>query len=339
MITGVPVGLGEPVFDKLHAQLGNAMLGINAVKGFEYGSGFEGIKMRGSEHNDQFEKKDGRVVTSSNHSGGIQGGISNGQDIYFNVAFKPVATIMKDQDSLNQQGEPTVVKGKGRHDPCVVPRAVPIVDAMAALVLADCVLLNMSAKLIDMKKLALHWKILIGMAVGVVLGIAAILVGFNEFVLDWIKPFGTIFINLLKLIAVPLILVSLIDGISNLTDLSKLSRIGGKTIGFYIFSTVLAISIGLILVNLVEPGKFLPDEKREELRLKYASEANLKVETATTVEDEGPLQILVDVVPDNIFGAFGNNQNMLQVIFFAFMFGIAMVMTPQAKALTGKKVL
>lgn len=147
VITGVPVGLGEPVFDKLHAQLGNAMLGINAVKGFEYGSGFEGIKMRGSEHNDRFEKKDGKIVTSSNHSGGIQGGISNGQDIYFNVAFKPVATIMKDQNSLDQHGEPTVVKGKGRHDPCVVPRAVPIVDAMAALVLADCVLLNMSAKL------------------------------------------------------------------------------------------------------------------------------------------------------------------------------------------------
>ncbi len=147
VLTGVPVGLGEPVFDKLHAQLGNAMLGINAVKGFEYGSGFEGVKMRGSEHNDQFEKQGDKVVTRTNYSGGIQGGISNGQDIYFNVAFKPVATIMKDQDSVDQSGQPTVIKGKGRHDPCVVPRAVPIVDAMAALVLMDSVLLNKSVKL------------------------------------------------------------------------------------------------------------------------------------------------------------------------------------------------
>lgn len=147
VLTGVPVGLGEPVFDKLHAQLGNAMLGINAVKGFEYGSGFEGVKMRGSEHNDQFEKRGNKIITTTNYSGGIQGGISNGQDIYFNVAFKPVATIMKDQKSVDKSGQPTVVKGKGRHDPCVVPRAVPIVDAMAALVLADCVLLNKAVKL------------------------------------------------------------------------------------------------------------------------------------------------------------------------------------------------
>ena len=188
-----------------------------------------------------------------------------------------------------------------------------------------------------MKKLALHWKILIGMALGVLLGMAAVMIGFGGFVHDWIKPFGTIFINLLKLIAVPLILVSLIDGISNLTDLSKLSRIGSKTIGFYLFSTVLAISIGLILVNLVEPGTFLPEDTREELRLKYASEANLKMETATSVEDSGPLQVLVDVVPDNIFGAFSSNINMLQVIFFAFLFGIAMVMTPQNKVLPVKQ--
>jgi Na+/H+-dicarboxylate symporter len=188
-----------------------------------------------------------------------------------------------------------------------------------------------------MRKMALHWKILIGMALGIVLGLAAIIGGFGELILDWVKPFGTIFINLLKLIAVPLILVSLIDGISNLTDLSKLSRIGGKTIGLYIFSTVIAITIGLLLVNLVEPGTFLPEEKREELRQKYASEANLKMETASSVEDEGPLQILVDIVPDNIFGAFTSNVNMLQVIFFAFLFGIAMVMTPQDKALPVKK--
>ena len=147
VIKNVPVGLGEPVFDKLHAELGKAMLSINAVKGFEYGSGFEGTRMRGSEHNDSFYQEDGRVKTKSNYSGGIQGGISNGADIYFNVAFKPVATIMKDQDSVNEKGEEISVSGKGRHDPCVVPRAVPIVDAMAALVIADFYLINQSVKI------------------------------------------------------------------------------------------------------------------------------------------------------------------------------------------------
>jgi chorismate synthase len=147
VIKGTPVGLGEPVFDKLHAELGKAMLGINAVKGFEYGSGFGGVEMTGSQHNDLFENNDGEIVTNTNFSGGIQGGISNGQDIYFNVAFKPVATIMKDQDSVDAEGNKTTVTGKGRHDPCVVPRAVPIVEAMAALVIADFYLLNKSAKL------------------------------------------------------------------------------------------------------------------------------------------------------------------------------------------------
>ncbi|HVD97563.1 MAG TPA: chorismate synthase [Cytophagaceae bacterium] len=148
VITGCPVGLGEPVFDKLHAELGKAMLSINAVKGFEYGSGFEGVALRGSEHNDEFFiGNDGKVKTKTNHSGGIQGGISNGEDIYFRVAFKPVATIMKDQDSVNEQGEAVTVSGKGRHDPCVVPRAVPIVDAMAALVIADFFLRNKVIKL------------------------------------------------------------------------------------------------------------------------------------------------------------------------------------------------
>jgi chorismate synthase len=138
VITGVPVGWGEPVFDKLHAELGKAMLGINAVKGFEYGSGFEGVELFGSEHNDEFFiAEDGKVHTKTNLSGGIQGGISNGEDIYFNVAFKPVATIMQDQESVNAEGEKVIVSGKGRHDPCVLPRAVPIVEAMAALVLAD----------------------------------------------------------------------------------------------------------------------------------------------------------------------------------------------------------
>jgi chorismate synthase len=146
VIKGTPVGLGEPVFDKLHAELGKAMLSINAVKGFEYGSGFAGVEMTGSEHNDIFENQGGKIITQTNYSGGIQGGISNGQDIYFRVAFKPVATIMKDQESVDVHGEKAIVSGKGRHDPCVVPRAVPIVEAMAALVIADFYLLNKSSK-------------------------------------------------------------------------------------------------------------------------------------------------------------------------------------------------
>jgi chorismate synthase len=147
VIQNMPVGLGEPVFDKLHAELGKAMLGINAVKGFEYGSGFSGVRLRGSQHNDEFYKEGGRIRTRTNHSGGIQGGISNGEDIYFNVAFKPVATIMQDQLTVDKTGNEAVVSGKGRHDPCVLPRAVPIVEAMAALVLADFMLRNKTAKL------------------------------------------------------------------------------------------------------------------------------------------------------------------------------------------------
>lgn len=147
LVRGVPAGLGEPVFDKLHADLGKAMLSINAVKGFEYGSGFGGVAMYGSQHNDAFEIQEGKVSTRTNYSGGIQGGISNGQDIYFRVAFKPVATIMQDQESIDQLGNKAVVSGKGRHDPCVVPRAVPIVEAMAALVVADHYLINKSVRL------------------------------------------------------------------------------------------------------------------------------------------------------------------------------------------------
>ena len=139
VIQNVPLGLGEPIFDKLHARLGQAMLSINAVKGFEYGSGFSGARMRGSEHNDLFNA-DG--TTKTNHSGGIQGGISNGMDIYFKVAFKPVATLMKLQEALNSEGEIVQMQGKGRHDPCVVPRAVPIVEALAAMVILDFYLLN-----------------------------------------------------------------------------------------------------------------------------------------------------------------------------------------------------
>lgn len=147
VIKNTPAGIGEPVFDRLHAELGKAMLGINAVKGFEFGSGFEGVKMRGSQHNDAFTKEGETVHTLTNHSGGIQGGISNGEDIYFRVAFKPVATIMQDQESLNEAGETVIVSGKGRHDPCVVPRAVPIVEAMAALVITDYILLAKTNRL------------------------------------------------------------------------------------------------------------------------------------------------------------------------------------------------
>lgn len=143
---GVPAGLGEPVFDKLHADLGKAMLSINAVKGFEYGSGFEGANMKGSEHNDPFYKNGKRIATRTNHSGGIQGGISNGEDIYFRVGFKPVATIMQKQITVDSKGDEVEMSGRGRHDPCVVPRAVPIVEAMTAIVLMDHLLRALSQK-------------------------------------------------------------------------------------------------------------------------------------------------------------------------------------------------
>ena len=144
VIQNVPVGLGEPIFDKLHARLGQAMLSLNAVKGFEYGSGFCGAKMKGSQHNDLFNP-DGS--TKTNLSGGIQGGISNGMDVYFRVAFKPVATVIQKQDTIDSQGNPVEMMGKGRHDPCVVPRAVPIVEALAALVLADFYLMDKTRRI------------------------------------------------------------------------------------------------------------------------------------------------------------------------------------------------
>lgn len=147
VISGVKVGLGEPVFDKLHADLGKAMLSINAVKGFDYGSGFNGSQMTGSEHNDEFTVENGNVSTKTNNSGGIQGGISNGEEIYFKVAFKPVATIMSKQNSIDKEKKNVELKVKGRHDPCVVPRAVPIVESMAAIVLADHLLRNRISKL------------------------------------------------------------------------------------------------------------------------------------------------------------------------------------------------
>lgn len=144
VIKGCPVGLGEPEFYKLHAQLGAAMLGINAVKGFEYGEGFDGVTARGSQQNDTFVPG---ITTATNHSGGIQGGISNGQDIYFRVAFKPVATILKEQDTVDLEGNATKLTARGRHDPCVLPRAVPVVEAMAAMVILDSYLVNKSVKL------------------------------------------------------------------------------------------------------------------------------------------------------------------------------------------------
>ena len=144
IIKNVPIGLGEPVFNKLHSELGRAMLTINAVKGFEYGSGFRGTKMKGSEHNDIILKD---LTTKTNFSGGIQGGISNGMDIYFNVAFKPVATIMKNQNTVDSNGNKSIIEGKGRHDPCVVPRAIPIVEAMAAIVILDYYLINKTKKI------------------------------------------------------------------------------------------------------------------------------------------------------------------------------------------------
>ncbi len=148
VVQGLPAGIGEPVFDKLHADLGKAMLSINAVKGFEYGSGFDSTKYKGSELNDIFTAGDaGKIAVQTNNSGGIQGGISNGEDIYFRVAFKPVATIMQNQATVNSRGEETNIQGRGRHDPCVLPRAVPIVESMAALVIADHILRNKTSKL------------------------------------------------------------------------------------------------------------------------------------------------------------------------------------------------
>ena len=142
IIKGCPAGLGEPAFSKLHAELGAAMLGINAVKGFEYGEGFDGVGQRGSEQNDIFYNDNGTISTRTNHSGGIQGGISNGQDIYFRVLFKPVATQLKQQPTVNKDGEDTMLEVKGRHDPCVLPRAVPVVEAMAAMTILDHYLIN-----------------------------------------------------------------------------------------------------------------------------------------------------------------------------------------------------
>ncbi len=184
-----------------------------------------------------------------------------------------------------------------------------------------------------MKKLALHWQILLGMVFGVLF--AFILIQFTwgkDVIVDWVKPFGTIFINLLKLIAVPLILASLIKGISDLKDISKLSKMGGRTIGLYILTTVLAVSIGLVIVNIIKPGSYISEQTRTELVASYTADANSKIEAANKQSEVGPLQSLIDIVPDNIIKASADNGNMLQVIFFAVIFGIAMILLPEDKS-------
>lgn len=187
-----------------------------------------------------------------------------------------------------------------------------------------------------MKKFPLHIRIFIGMFLGIVLGTISIFFDLGSFISDWVKPFGTIFINLLKLIAIPLILVSLISGVSNLKDISRLSRIGGKTLSLYLITTVIAILIGLVAVNTIKPGNYLSKEKQVELSSKYAPDANLKVSDAQKLKESGPLQVIVDIVPDNIFGAAASNRNMLQVIFFAILFGIALIMAPEQKGIPVK---
>jgi len=182
-----------------------------------------------------------------------------------------------------------------------------------------------------MKNLALHWKIIIGMTLGVVFGLLAITIGWDQFTSDWIKPFGTIFINLLKLIAVPLVFASLIKGVASLSDISKLSRIGSKTIALYLTSTVIAVTIGLLIVNTIQPGKYFSEEKRIEFKEKFATKTEAKMEAAAQVNDQGPLQFMVDIVPQNFISAATDNSNMLQVIFFAILFGMAMIMLPDEK--------
>ena len=184
-----------------------------------------------------------------------------------------------------------------------------------------------------MKKLALHWKILLGMVLGVLFGI--LMSSFSEgkgLVQDWIKPFGTIFINSLKLIAVPLILGSLIKGVSDLKDISKLSKMGGKTILIYILTTVLAVSIGLFLVNTIKPGNSITEKTRMELVGSYSQSTQKFKDEAASQQESGPLQALVDLVPDNIIGASSENKNMLQVIFFAIFFGVGLILIPESKA-------
>ncbi len=184
-----------------------------------------------------------------------------------------------------------------------------------------------------MKKLALHWKILLGMILGVAFGFLMVsFSGGKDIVQDWIKPFGTIFINALKLIAVPLILGSLITGVSDLKDISKLSKMGGKTVLIYLITTVVAVTLGLILVNVVRPGESISEETRTELVANYSQSTEKYKEEAASQKESGPLRALEDLVPDNIIGASGENKNMLQVIFFAIFFGVGLILLPEEKA-------
>ncbi len=188
-----------------------------------------------------------------------------------------------------------------------------------------------------MRNLALHWQILIGMALGVIFGIIATFFGLKEFTIDWIKPFGTIFINLLKLIAIPLIIASLIKGVSDLKDISKLSKMGGRTIGLYVLTTIVAVSLGLLIVNIVQPGNKISKETQQELLASFGDEAEKKKKAAEQQKEAGPLQPLVDLVPQNIFEATTDNRNMLQVIFFVILFGIGLILIPAEKAKSVKE--
>lgn len=181
-------------------------------------------------------------------------------------------------------------------------------------------------------KLALHWKILIGMLLGLAFGYCAVLLGVQQFVKDWVKPFGEIFINSLKLIAVPLVIASLIKGVSDLKDISKLSKMGGRTIVLYLITTVVAISVGLAVVNVVKPGASISEETRIELVSGFEDAASAKIKVAEDQKTKGPLQPLVDLVPGNIFSAASSNGNMLQVIFFVVFFGVGLILVPDAKA-------
>ena len=183
-----------------------------------------------------------------------------------------------------------------------------------------------------MKNLALHWKILLGMALGVAAGAIAVqFAGGKEFILDWIDPFGKMFINCLKLIAVPLIVASLIKGISDLKDISKLSQMGGRTVGIYLMTTVFAVTLGLILVNIVQPGKLMSAETVAQLQENFKDDANSKIAIANDTKNDGPLQFFVDMVPNNFFNAASDNSNMLQVIFFVIFFGIGLILIPEEK--------
>jgi len=177
-----------------------------------------------------------------------------------------------------------------------------------------------------MKKLALHWQIIIGLVLGVLFGIVAAISHWGQFTQDWIAPFGTIFVNLLKLIAVPLVLASLVTGVASLADLTKLSRMGGKTIAIYLVTTVVAICIGLILVNTLQPGKSIPDDVAANLQATYQEEMEQRSGDVQLAKERGPLQPLVDIVPQNIIGAAGSNRNMLQVVFFALFIGIGLIL-------------